>query len=151
MQSDEFYMQQAIDEAYAGMPKGNRPYGSVLVAADGNIVAKAHNSVLEDNNPIAHGEANVISSYCKQIKTIDLTGYTLFATSEPCPMCAAAIGWANISRLVFGSPREDFTNPGYKRQNIKVADYYEGQGINIRVTGSVLRDEVIKMYNVPNF
>lgn len=146
MQSDEHYMKEAINEARKGIAKGNRPYGSILVDSNGRVVERAYNTVLEEHNPLAHGETNVIGNYCKRNNTIDLSGFTLFATSEPCPMCAAAIGWANIPRLVFDSPREDFKNPGYTRQNVRVEDYYKQQGINIRVTGSVLRDEVMKMY-----
>jgi tRNA(Arg) A34 adenosine deaminase TadA len=146
MQPDETYMKEAIKESYLSMNKGNRPYGSILVNSQGDIVERAHNTVLEEHDPLAHGETNVIRRYCKRTKKIDLAGYTLYATSEPCPMCAAAIGWANVSRLVFGSPREDFKSPGYKRQNVRVADYYEQQGIDTKVTGSVLRDDVIQMY-----
>jgi tRNA(Arg) A34 adenosine deaminase TadA len=146
VKSDAKYMREAIREACRGMDKGNRPYGSVLVNSKGEIVEKAYNSVLEEHDPLAHGETNVIHRFCTRTNTVDLGGFTLFATSEPCPMCAAAIGWANISRLVFGSPREDFKTPGYKRQNVKVADYYKTQGVNIEVAGPVLRDDVIKMY-----
>jgi tRNA(Arg) A34 adenosine deaminase TadA len=96
MESDETYMSEAIKESYQGMERGNRPYGSVLVNDLGEIVERACNTVLEEHDPLAHGETNVIRGYCKRTKTIDLAGYTLFATSEPCPMCAAAIGWANV-------------------------------------------------------
>jgi tRNA(Arg) A34 adenosine deaminase TadA len=147
MQTDETYMAEAINEAYRGMEKGNRPFASVLVDSQGEIVERAYNSVLEEHDPLAHGETNVIRAYCKRNSTIDLAGFTLFATSEPCPMCAPAIGWANISRLVFGSPREDFANPGYIRQNIRVADYYLEQGVDIEVAGPVLRQEVMGMYD----
>lgn len=146
MESDECYMQLAIEESLKGIGEGNRPFASILIDRNGNVVAKAHNTVLKDNDPLAHGETNVIRTFCKKIGTIDLKGYTIFATSEPCPMCAAAIGWANISRLVFGGFREDFKSPGYKRQNTRVADYYKEQGVGIEVTGGVLRDKVIKMY-----
>ncbi len=148
MQSDEYYMDLAIKESLKGMDGGNRPFASVLVAPDGTVVGKAHNTVLEEHNPLAHGETNVISTYCKSAGTIDLNGYTLYATSEPCPMCAAGIGWANLSRLVFGGFREDFKKPGYARQNTRVVDYYKEQGLKIEVTGSVLREKVIEMYKL---
>jgi len=144
--TDDEYMQLAIDESYIGMKKGDRPFASILVNQNGNIVYKAHNTVLEECNPVAHGEINVISSYCRQSNMMDLEGYTLYATSEPCPMCAAAIGWANISRLVFGGYREDFDNPGYVRQNVNVSTYFKEQRMKIEVTDTVLRDKVIKMY-----
>jgi tRNA(Arg) A34 adenosine deaminase TadA len=146
MKTDETYMREAIRQAQQGVEKGNRPYGSVLVNPVGEIVSRAHNTVLETNDPFAHGEINAMRSYCQKIGTIDLAGYTLYATSEPCPMCAAAVGWANISRLVFGSYREDFQKPGYKRQNVRVADYYREQSIDIETTEAVLRNEVIQLY-----
>lgn len=147
MQTDEYYMKEAINEALMGISNGNRPYASILVDTNGDIVGRGHNTVLEEHNPLAHAETNVISNYCKSNKIVDLLGYSLYATGEPCPMCAAAIGWANISRLVYGSPREDFVNPGYKRQNIHVKEYYKEQGVDTEVIGSVLRDEVKKIYN----
>lgn len=147
MAPDEKFMKQAIRQAYLGVEKGNRPYGSVLVSPEGKIVSKAYNAVLETKDPFAHGEISAMRDYCQQLGTIYLDGYTLYATSEPCPMCAAAVGWANISRLVFGSYREDFLKPGYKRQNVRVVDYFKQQDIDIEVTEAILREEVILLYD----
>ncbi len=83
-----------------GVKYGNAT-GAFLVKDD-EIVAKAVTTVDKDNDPTAHAEMKVIRSYARESKTTDLSDCYLYVTSEPCPMCASAIVWANLGGVVHG-------------------------------------------------
>lgn len=93
------------------------PFGSVIVK-DGEVIAVAHNTVIGDNDPTAHGEVNVIRKACKKLNTFDLSGCELYTTSEPCPMCMSAIIWANISKVYYGCTVEDARDIGFRDEHI---------------------------------
>jgi len=138
-------MRIAIQEAMKGIEKGNRPFGAILVK-NGKVVAKAHNTVDEDNDPTAHAELNVIREFSKKMGSWDLSDYTIYSTCEPCPMCTSAIAWANIRKLIFGSQRDDFEGK-YRRQfSVWPEKFYEQENLKIEVISGVLRDEIIELY-----
>src|SRR5690606_15095124 len=95
-------MRQALQEAREGSEAGHGgPFGAVIVAADGTIIAGGHNTVLKDNDPSAHAEVNAIRKAATKLGTPHLTGYILIASSEPCPMCHATAYWAGITDIRF--------------------------------------------------
>lgn len=101
------YMQIAIEEAREGIRQGHGgPFGAVIVK-DGKIIAQAHNMVLANNDPTAHGEMMAIRKAGAALGTHDLTGCTLYTTGEPCHMCLCAIMWANIDQVFYGCTVED--------------------------------------------
>ncbi|MDU6336394.1 MAG: nucleoside deaminase [Clostridium sporogenes] len=93
------------------------PFGSAIVK-DGKVIAVAHNTVIGDNDPTAHGEVNAIRQACKKLNTFDLSGCELYTTSEPCPMCMSAIIWANISKVYYGCTVEDARDIGFRDEHI---------------------------------
>ncbi|EKS4344445.1 TPA: nucleoside deaminase [Clostridium botulinum] len=93
------------------------PFGSAIVKA-GQVIAVAHNTVIGDNDPTAHGEVNAIREACKKLNTFDLSGCELYTTSEPCPMCMSAIIWANISKVYYGCTVEDARDIGFRDEHI---------------------------------
>ncbi|WP_061310573.1 nucleoside deaminase [Clostridium botulinum] len=93
------------------------PFGSAIVK-DGEVISVAHNTVVGDNDPTAHGEVNVIRKACKKLNTFDLSGCELYTTSEPCPMCMSAIIWANISKVYYGCTVEDARDIGFRDEHI---------------------------------
>lgn len=97
------HMQTALDEARAAAARGEVPVGAVLVAPDGRIVVQAGNAMRARNDPTAHAEILAIRSACAELGQERLTGYDLYVTLEPCPMCAAAIAAARIRRLYFAA------------------------------------------------
>ena len=119
MASDEEFLRIAIDQALEGIRSGHGgPFGCVIVK-DGEIIDKGHNRVLVDNDPTAHGEITAIRNACSTLGTIDLSGCTLYTSSEPCPMCKAAISWAKIGRVVFAASMHDAQEIlGFKDQRI---------------------------------
>jgi len=86
--------------------KAGGPFGCVI-AKDGEIIAEGANTVLADNDPTSHGEMNAIRNACKELGTHDLSGCTLYTTSEPCPMCYGAIWWARVQKIYYASTIHD--------------------------------------------
>jgi len=145
MLDDEKFMRIAIEEAKKGFKEGGRPFGAVLVK-NKKVVARAHNTVDQENDPTAHAELIVIRNFSREIKNDDLCEYTLYATCEPCPMCTSAIAWANIKRLVFGSQRVDFKGK-YRRQfSVWPERFYKEEKLDIEIVNGVLKDEILQMY-----
>lgn len=96
-------MDVALEEAKAAAARGEVPVGAVIVAGDGEIVARAGNRTLELKDPTAHAEVLAIRAACEKIGSERLIDCDLYVTLEPCAMCAAAISFARIRRLYFGA------------------------------------------------
>jgi tRNA(adenine34) deaminase len=96
-------MDLALDEARAAAAAGEVPIGCVIVR-DGEVIAQAGNRTLADRDPTAHCEMLAIRSAAETLSSERLTECDLYVTLEPCPMCAAAISFARIRRLYYGTP-----------------------------------------------
>lgn len=94
-------MRLALKEAWRAAEAGEVPVGAVVVSR-GRVVARAHNLTETLHDVTAHAEMQAITAAAEQLGGKYLSGCTLYATVEPCPMCAAALGWAQVSRVVFG-------------------------------------------------
>ena len=103
MEQDERFMREALREARAAAAEDEVPIGAV-VACRGRVIAKGHNMVEALSDPTAHAEMIAITAACEAVGGKYLTDCTLYVTVEPCPMCAAALGWSQISRVVYGAP-----------------------------------------------
>lgn len=101
--NDEYFMKQALLEAKKAESKGEIPIGSVIVHGD-QIIAKAHNLTETLHDVTAHAEMQAITMAADFMGGKYLTDCTLYVTVEPCTMCAGAIGWAQISKVVYGTP-----------------------------------------------
>lgn len=99
---DERFMRMAIAEAREAEGEGEIPVGAVVVAG-GRVIAHAHNQTETLHDVTAHAEMLAITSAADMLGGKYLTGCTLYVTVEPCVMCAGAIGWAQISRIVYGA------------------------------------------------
>ena len=102
---DEMYMQRALDEARQAFDEGEIPIGAVVVCRD-RIIARTHNLTETLYDVTAHAEMQAITAAANTLGGKYLTDCTLYVTVEPCPMCAGAIGWAQIPRIVYGAPDE---------------------------------------------
>ncbi len=103
--SDTYFMKQAIAEAKKAEAKDEVPIGAVIVCK-GKIIARAHNLTETLTDVTAHAEMQAITMAANYLGAKYLTDCTLYVTVEPCPMCAGAIGWAQIRRVVYGSKDE---------------------------------------------
>jgi len=111
MADDNFYMKQALAEAKEAYRQGEIPIGAVIVCRD-KIIAKSHNLTELLHDVTAHAEMQAITSAAEHLGGKYLTDCTLYVTVEPCVMCAGALGWSQISRIVYGASDE---KRGYSR------------------------------------
>jgi tRNA(adenine34) deaminase len=99
---EEKYMQAALDEAAKAFEKQEVPVGAVVVCND-LIIARAHNLTETLNDPTAHAEMQAITAATNWLGGKYLTDCTIYVTVEPCAMCAGALGWSQVSELVYGA------------------------------------------------
>lgn len=108
--NDEKWMRQALAEAEAAAAEGEVPVGAVVVC-NGRVVGRGHNMTEKLCDVTAHAEMMAITAAANTLGGKYLTQCTLYVTVEPCPMCAGAIGWAQLGRLVYGAddPKRGYT------------------------------------------
>lgn len=135
MENDVFYMKQALAEANEAYRQGEVPIGAVIVCRD-RIIAKSHNLTELLHDVTAHAEMQAITSAAEHLGGKYLSDCTLYVTVEPCVMCAGALGWSQISRVVYGAPDE---KRGYS--------HFAPQALHPRtqVTAGVMADECTEL------
>lgn len=104
-QTDEAFMRQALAEARRAYDEGEIPIGAVVVCRD-RVIARAHNQTETLTDVTAHAEMLAITAAEAALGGKYLTDCTLYVTVEPCPMCAGALGWTQVPRVVYGAPDE---------------------------------------------
>ncbi len=102
LEPDRRWMKMALNEAERALEADEVPVGAVVVR-DGVVIGRGRNMVEQLKDPTAHAEMIAITAACETIGQKFLDGCTLYVTLEPCPMCAGAIVWARLSRVVFGA------------------------------------------------
>jgi tRNA(adenine34) deaminase len=109
MLDDTYFMRQALQEARLAAEEGEIPVGAVVVCRD-TIVARSHNLTETLHDVTAHAEIQAITAAASALGGKYLTECTLYVTLEPCVMCAGAIGWSQVGRLVYGAsdPKRGF-------------------------------------------
>jgi tRNA(adenine34) deaminase len=111
LEKDKNYMHKALVEALQAAEEGEIPIGAIIVCQD-HIISRAHNMTETLHDVTAHAEMQAITAAADALNGKYLTDCTLYVTIEPCSMCAAAIGWAQIPHLVFGASDE---KRGYRK------------------------------------
>ena len=140
------YMEIAKECAEHGVNAGEGgPFGAVITDKEGNIIAKGNNMVLANNDPTAHAEVQAIREACKKLNTHDLSGYILYTSCEPCPMCLSAIIWANIKEVYYACTREDAGKIGF-RDDI-IYDYLEGKNKDLINLKKIDREKCIDLFD----
>ena len=126
------------------------PFGSSVVhTKSGTLLLRALNAVAKENDPSSHAEVRAIRLATKRLKTPSLTGYTLYTTCEPCPMCMSTALWAGLDRVVFGATIED-ANEHCRQIHIHATEVAERSDMKCEVIGPVLRDESYALFTHPN-
>lgn len=107
---DERFMRLALQQANYAAERGEVPIGAVVVV-NGKVIARSHNMTETLTDPTAHAEMQAITMATDAFGGKYLTDATIYVTVEPCPMCAAALGWAQLGRLVYGAsdPKRGYT------------------------------------------
>ena len=101
--TDAAFMRKALAEAEQAEREGEVPVGAIVVCR-GRVLARTHNLTETLHDVTAHAEMQAITAAANALGGKYLTGCTLYVTVEPCPMCAGALGWSQISRVVYGAP-----------------------------------------------
>jgi len=111
--SDEYFMNEALKQAHEALQSDEVPVGAVIVNQN-RIIARAHNMTQQLNDVTAHAEMIAITSASNYLGSKYLNGCSLFVTLEPCLMCAAALKWAQLDRIVYAAsdPKEGFSHMG---------------------------------------
>lgn len=124
------------------------PFGAVIVNKNGEIISKANNKVIINNDPTAHAEIVAIRQASEKLKTYDLSDCILYTSCEPCPMCLSAIIWANIKEVYYGCTKKDAGNIGFRDDAIY--EYLKGNNQDLIKLNPMDRDECIKVFEEYN-
>ena len=139
------FMKIAKENADNGIiKKEGGPFGAVIVDKDGNIIANGNNQVLKSKDPTAHAEIVAIRNACKKLQTYDLSGYILYTSCEPCPMCLSAIIWSNIKKVYYGCTKKDAGDIGF-RDDI-IYDYLKGNNKHLICLKQLDREECLETF-----
>ena len=144
-EGDLRFMRVAIEVARKARTKGNHPFGAILVDEQGHILMEVENTVVTDEDCTGHAETNLMRQASKVYDRDFLARCTLYASTEPCPMCAGAIFWGNVRRVVYGLSQEGlYAMTGEGTEEVLDVSCREllGKGRKpIEVVGPVLEEE----------
>lgn len=144
---DQHFMHLAIKKATQGILQGQTPFGCCIVKGQ-KVVALAHNWVWKTTDSTAHAEIIALHQACKRLKTVDLSGCTLYSTCEPCPMCFAASHWAKILKIVYGAAIADAKKAGFNELTIAAATMKKLGKSKVAVDGNVSAKECKELFTL---
>lgn len=144
---DPAHLTRSIDLAAAAATAGNRPFGAVLVAADGEVLAEGRNEVASAGDITAHAELSAIRRATAAGYADRFAGSTMYASGEPCPMCATACVWAGVTRIVFAASTPGFSTfltegPHF---GLRCAEVVAASDAEITVVGPVREQEALEV------
>jgi len=144
-------LRAALDVAERSMKKGNLPFGCLLADVDGNIIEEGENTVITTQDSIAHCEINLVHRLAGKFDFAYLNDCTVYASTEPCPMCTAAIFWSGIGRIVFALSKEGYhliagtKNPAHLF-DISAEKLLSYGRRKVRISGPLLEEEAPQLY-----
>lgn len=137
-------MRKAIELSRENVANGGGPFGAVI-AKNGEIVATGVNRVTASCDPTAHAEVSAIRAAASKLVTFNLSGYEIYTSCEPCPMCLGAIYWARLDKMYYGNNKTDAKNIGF--DDSFIYDELELKPENRKLPSEVLlHDEAIKAF-----
>ena len=139
---DHQFMAEAIERSRTAAERGDRPFAALIVT-DGTVRTSAINTAASTGNPLDHAETVAVDQAVSDLDANTLAGATLYASAEPCPMCATAIYHAGIRRVVFGAstPRlRELLGPGMA---LRCRDVLDAAPEPVDVRGPVLEDDAL--------
>lgn len=148
--SDSEFIKIAIEIAWKARERGNHPYGALLVSQEGEILLTAENTVVTERDITGHAELNLMR-FGSHIYTPEyLATCSIYASTEPCPMCAGAIFWGNVRHIVFGlSGNSLYRIIGENNDEaifLPCRDLFDQGRKTIQVHGPILEEEAIKVH-----
>jgi L-amino acid N-acyltransferase YncA/tRNA(Arg) A34 adenosine deaminase TadA len=149
--ADLGHLRRAIDLAWTARRRGNHPFGALLVSAEGALLAEAENSVVTGRDSTAHAELSLVRLASGRYNRNALAGSTLFSSTEPCVMCAGAIVWSGIGRVVYALPEERLYRltghgPAGKPLDLPCREVFVRHARRIEVAGPALEEEAEEVH-----
>lgn len=138
------YLRSAIAVALRARNHGNHPFGALLVDEHQHVLVEAENTVVTDRDCTGHAETNAVRQASRQFSPEQLARSTLYASTEPCAMCAAAIHWSGIGRVVFALSEEhlyELVGPSPDHLMLPCREVFARTARSIDVAGPMLEDE----------
>jgi tRNA(Arg) A34 adenosine deaminase TadA len=149
-QTDQDWLRHAFTVALWARDNGNHPFGAVLIGPQNELLLEAENTVETGNDITAHAEMNLVRIATAEYDTQSLALCTLYASTEPCPMCAGAIFWSGIGRVVYGvSERGLYSQLGVDSSEVLQLSCREvlAHGArNVEVVGPLLEEEGLRVH-----
>ena len=142
---DKTYMEHALAIGRQGIDAGQTPFGACITRGD-SILTTAHNDVRGETDITAHAEICALRKACRLVHDIDLSGATIYSTTEPCPMCFAAIHWARIDRIVFGARIADAARYGFNELLLTNQWLRQQADLSIEIVPDLMRDEALGLF-----
>jgi len=147
-------MREVFAIARRARTHGNRPFGALLIAGNGAVLVAAENSQISDEQILAHAEMNLLHRAVRDFTPDVLAGSTLYTSAEPCAMCAGAIFWSGVSRLVFGLSGDRLHRlSGFSPQMLiaSARDILTRAGRQVEVIGPVFESEAASIFGEGEF
>jgi tRNA(Arg) A34 adenosine deaminase TadA len=149
---DARFLRRSFDIARRAITHGNHPFGALLVDAAGNVLIEAENGYMPAHDGTAHAERLLATQACTTLPAEVLRGATLYSSAEPCAMCAGAMYWAGIGRLVYGLSEHrlrDITgnHPENPTLNLPCRDVFGSGQRTTEVVGPLLEDEAAALHD----
>ena len=147
-------MREVFAIARRARAHGNRPFGAMLVAGNGAVLAAAENTQLTEGQVLAHAEMNLLHRVVAEFSPDVLAGATLYTSAEPCAMCAGAIFWSGVSRLVYGLSGDRLHQISGFTPHMLVAsarDVLARAGRQVEVVGPVFETEAAALFDELEF
>ena len=137
----DHYLRLSFTYAIEAKNLGDGPFGAIVVNESDEIIARAGNTTISENSVTYHAEINAIQQAEYNRGKGKLKGCTLFSSAEPCPMCASAIIWSGLSRVVYGVSIDELKKLGVAQIEIPLRDIVERAGYAVDITGPRLEGE----------
>ncbi|NKB81086.1 MAG: nucleoside deaminase [Nitrospirales bacterium] len=145
MTEAESLMQLALKAAWEGISQGQSPFGCAIRIGR-KVVAVAHNHVLASTDITAHAEIVALREACRNVGNIHLTGALVASTCEPCPMCIAALHWARVETVYYGSTIDDATAIGFNELTLPAKELLRIGKSNVNLVPGVLKQECQQLF-----
>lgn len=144
-QLDEKFMKQALELAKDAAKKGNEPFGALLVK-DNKVVLTGENQIHTESDPTYHAELGIIRDFCSSKKISDLSEYTLYTSCEPCCMCAGAMVWSSLGRMVYSLGHDELAEIAGFNIMIGSEEIFEKSPNRPEVSKGVLKEDSVPVY-----
>ena len=138
------YMRIAINKAHEGVLRHEYPFGCCIICE--GVTIATNNTCISSRSVIRHAEINAIETMCKQLKKLDLSNAVIYTTTEPCTMCLAAISWAKIPILVYGTRKQYSTDMGFPENELSSSLILEASPNKIALCGGILEEECKNLF-----